>query len=441
MKVCGIIAEYNPFHTGHAYQLKYVRETLGAGYIVVCMSGDFVQRGAPAVLDKYERTRAALSAGADLVLEIPAANAVGSAEFFASGAVSLLDALGIVDCLCFGCEDENPDPSSFLRTASFLNTEPPAYREALKTALSAGMSFPDARASAMKEQGFEKEASLLSEPNNILGVEYCRSILKLGSTITPCPLHREGSGYHSEEILSCGFSSAAALRKVLYGISKGKADFTPEQVVPEGLSLNQPQVLPVDLLPEQVPPEGLSWNQPQVLPDSLSPKLVSAASEGWLIFPEDFDQILFYQLLKENWPGISEYQDVTPELGKRILQFRNRFAGFESFAAEVKTKNYTYTRVQRSLIHILLGIKEIRHNAGYARILGFRKDSSYLLSEIHKKSRIPLISRPSGCTSLSPSVLTDYELTVNASNLYEAVKSLKTGRPFVHEYQHQMIVL
>ena len=407
MKVCGIITEYNPFHTGHAYQLRFAREKLGADYIIVCMSGDFVQRGAPAVLDKYERTMSALTAGADLVFELPAANAVGSAEFFACGAVSLLDALGVVDCLCFGCEDENADPSSFLKTAAFLNAEVPSYREELKNALGSGLTFPDARTQALKEQGLQEEASLLSGPNNILGVEYCRSILKLGSTITPCPLHREGSGYHSEELSSSGFSSSSALRKMLFEISKGKADFSSEQALPEG----------------------------------LTPELVSAALEGRLIFPEDFDQILFYQLLRESWPGISEYQDVTPELGKRILQLRNRFAGFESFTADVKTKNYTYTRVQRSLLHILLGIKEARHTAGYARLLGFRKGSSSLLSEIRKKSRIPLISRPSGYSSLSPSALSDYNLTTNAANLYEAVRSLKTRQPFIHEYQRQMIIL
>lgn len=200
MKVVGIIAEYNPFHRGHEYQIRYVRETLGADYVIVAMSGDFVQRGAPALMEKYLRAEMALLGGADLVLELPIQVSTASAEGFAAGGVSLLDGLGCVDELCFG--SECGDTEILMETARILVAEPPVYRDFLQKNLRDGMSFPLARSRALTSyvaksaisdvssgDGHfifpEQMDSILSSPNNILGIEYCKALLRQNSSIRP----------------------------------------------------------------------------------------------------------------------------------------------------------------------------------------------------------------------------------------------------------------
>ena len=203
MRTVGIIAEYNPFHSGHEYHLKEAKKKSGADYAIIVMSPDFVQRGTPAVFDKYMRTEMALRAGADLVLELPVCYACGSAEFFAEGAVALLDRLGVVDALCFGSEasrtpvssfyepsdshvfsesENNIDTSLFACAADFLLNEPESYRTRLQGLLRAGKTFPQARAQALQAED-PALASLLGTPNNVLGVEYCKALQKFSSAI------------------------------------------------------------------------------------------------------------------------------------------------------------------------------------------------------------------------------------------------------------------
>ncbi len=420
MKVCGIVAEYNPLHNGHVYQLKYVRDVLGADFIIVCISGDFVQRGEPAVVDKYIRARMALLAGADLVVEMPVQNACGSAEFFASGGVSVLDSLGVVDYLCFGAEDESADLGHFMNIASLLNEESSSFRDELKKAAAEGLTFALARERALKKSALEvldtEKAGLLSSPNNILGVEYCKSLLKRKSSIVPVPLHRIGAGYHSESLDQSGFSSASAIRKLLYKASPGAE--SSEEI------------------------DGLFAELCTHIPEQCAVLLCERFGRNQLMFSEDFDQVLFCQLLKEDIPGIFEYQDVTEELGRRILKLRNEYRGFEQFAGLVKSRNYTLTRVRRALLHILLGIRnaDVHHDAAFCRVLGFRKGSAALLSEIKQKSRIPLITRPSGY-ALSPEAEKQYMLHVQSSNIYEALVSQKAKLPFVHEFSRQLVIV
>ena len=225
MKTVGIIAEYNPFHKGHAYHLQKAKELADADYAVVVLSGDFVQRGGPAIVDKYLRAEMALRSGADLVLELPVSYAAGSAEAFAQGAVSVLEAVGCVDALCFGSEAGGL--SALLSYARLFEEEPPAYRELLKEALRQGFSFPAARSRAAEEYrnlterilpccaddaDCRRSASLLEEPNNILGVEYCRALIRRNSSIRPLTLPRRSSGYHDLS-LDTEMASASAIRE------------------------------------------------------------------------------------------------------------------------------------------------------------------------------------------------------------------------------------
>ena len=243
MKVVGIIAEYNPFHRGHEYQIRYAKETLGADYVVIAMSGDFVQRGAPALMEKHVRAEMALLGGADLVLEMPVQTATASAEGFATGGVSLLDGLGVIDELCFG--SECGDTEILMDVAEILVKEPYEYRDLLQQNLRAGMSFPAARSSALIGYIQEKIASglntlgtsseyiglVLSSPNNILGIEYCKALLRLNSRIIPHALLRKGSGYHDTDfsLLSDDkFPSASGIRNLMKKSEKAgqSADFS-----------------------------------------------------------------------------------------------------------------------------------------------------------------------------------------------------------------------
>ena len=185
MKIAGIIAEYTPFHNGHAYHLDQVRKKTNADYLIIVMSGDFMQRGVPAMLDKYNRAKMALMNGADLVLELPCLYACSSAEYFANGAVTLLNNLGVVDSIGFGCENDNLQ--TLQKVASLLTDEPAEYSRVLQNSLRNGLAYPVARNIALNEclNDLSNDKSLLSSPNNILAVEYLKALYKLNSTITP----------------------------------------------------------------------------------------------------------------------------------------------------------------------------------------------------------------------------------------------------------------
>ena len=245
MTVTGIIAEYNPLHKGHEYQLKEARRLTGADYIIVVMSGCFTQRGTPAVLDKYDRAHMALSCGADLVLELPTRFACASAEYFASGAVSVLNRLGCVDYLCFG--SECGDTQALRSAAALLSRaeKSPEYQHSLREAQKGGLSFPTARSRALEssrgtlsESFSEADASLFSLPNNILGIEYCRALDVLKSPIRPITIRRRGN-YHDTELKEAHggatsikasstpdapFSSASAIRTALKNTGSSDTD-------------------------------------------------------------------------------------------------------------------------------------------------------------------------------------------------------------------------
>ena len=207
MKIAAIISEYNPFHNGHAKQFRLIRERLGGDTVIVClMSGNFVQRGEPALLPKAVRAEAAVACGADLVLELPVTAALSSAEGFAAGGVRLLDALGVVDELCFGAETADRD--ALWQTAACLRT--PAFSEALRRELAGGISFAAARSRALAQLGAAPE--VVRQPNDILAVEYCKALQALGSQIEPAVFLRQGA-YHA--VLPEGENpSATSLREL-----------------------------------------------------------------------------------------------------------------------------------------------------------------------------------------------------------------------------------
>lgn len=435
MKVTGIIAEYNPFHKGHKYQIDYCKQKLNSDYVIVAMSGDYVQRGTPALLPKHVRAEMALRCGADLVLEMPVSVSTASAEAFAMGGVSMLDGLHIVDSLCFG--SEYGKVSALMELAEILVEEPEEYRQLLKEFLSNGLSFPSARCQALTEyfrnpHNFTGDdfdgvltpllnqiVQILNSPNNILGIEYCKALLRLKSNIKPVTLKRQGMGYHEtlaetdgSDRFSCTdgntFASASAIRELL------KATLTPETI---------------SRIASQVP-------------DEISLLLASSLQRNEFPTEDALDPLLSYCILKENADSFCSYLDVSRDLAERIMNRSNELNGFLQAASFLKTKELTQSRIQRALLHIILGIREVPATVPYARVLGFRRESSTLLKEIKDSSSIPLITKLADANSLldesGRSLL--YE-TVFSSNLYEKLLCRKNGRKFVHEYQKQLVIL
>lgn len=419
METAGIIAEYNPFHNGHLYQLQQVRARTGADFIIVAMSGDFVQRGEPAIYDKYTRTRMALNAGADLVLELPVSFATGSAEDFASCAVALLDRIGAVDLLCFGSECGDIRP--LRKLAGILSEEPQEYTVLLKEFLRQGDSFPKARASALAQylsrqslnSGDETSMlQLLSSPNNILGMEYLKALIRRRSSIEPFTILRQGGGYHDTEIQDDGcFASASAIRKAL---AKGDISSAAAQMP----ACSQETIETVLPLP---------------------------------VFADDLTGLFHYRLLdlSHTDQDLTIFSDVSRELADRIRRQLLDYASFSDHVAALKTRQYTYTRISRALLHILLGITdqeltEYRRNqyVSYARILGFRRTAGPLLSRIKEASEIPLIAKTADARRiLNEDALRMFRTDLHASHIYQSIRFQKSGIRSRNEFTQSVIIL
>ena len=342
MRVTGLIVEYNPFHNGHQYHMDSARRQTGADGIVAVMSGDYVQRGLPAMVDKYRRTRMALEGGADVVIELPVAYATGSAECFAAGAVTILKNLGCVTDLVYGCECA--DANRIAELAKLLAEEPEEYREFLQEGLRQGLSFPAARSRAVGKIVPEAE-EILSLPNNILAVEYQKALIRLGSAIQPHGLIRKGDGYHK---------SASRIRQAM-----ASGDM-----------------------------ESLHGYMPE-----FSEKLLD-----YHMTCDDFSAILNYRLTFLSEEELAEYGDVTPELASRIYKNRGSHLTFSEMADTVKSRNYTLTRVQRALLHIVLGIKKEEVTLPFVRVLGFRRGTE-VLNQIKHHSSIPMLTKMAADTT------------------------------------------
>lgn len=405
MRTIGIIAEFNPFHNGHSYLIEKCKKDLNADYCVVVMSGDFVQRGAPAIIDKFTRTRMALSCGADLVIELPIYYSTGSAEYFASGAISILNKLGIIDYLCFG--SECGEITALSKVADILASEPSEFKDALAKELKNGASFPKARQNALMAAvpslGEEKALSdILSNPNNILAIEYLKALKLSGSSMKPYTITRAGEGYHSDALNE--LSSASAIREAMLS----------------GTDISGAM------------PEG-AYN---ILSESADKLAVS----------NDFSKLLLYKLLSERTTEeLTKYLDVSGDLAQKILNNISSFTTIDEFAMALKSKDISYARISRSLIHILLNITDAHMEAykyddytAYARVLGLKKSSSRLLSNAHEASRIPIIDRLKDAEKLlSPLQMALLDETLYSSRVY----NLATENTYTDEYKLKQIVV
>ncbi len=413
MKIVGLITEYNPFHNGHLYHIEEAKRATGADAVLVVMSGDFVQRGAPAILPKYPRAKAALPY-VDALFELPVCFSCASAEDFAAGAVALLDSLGCVDEICFGSETGNIAPLKAI--AEVLSEEPEAYRSTLQNSLKKGLSYPAARSAALKAYFAQTDVpysdeelnEILSGPNNILGIEYLKALYRLKSPMKATAIPRIKAGHHDlspEE----SFASASALRAAYTSM------------------------------------DGANACAPYV-PKRSGQILAEAYGTYGPVTEDDFSLLLKAQLLKESGDSLRQVLDISPELADRMLKERNHFQSFTQFCQQLKTKSLTYTRISRALIHLLLGIKqsdmEAYKEAGYctyARLLGFRPESEAVLKQVKANAKVPLITKLTRQEALSDTGLAMLDQNIFASNLYESVVSDKFGTPFIHELEQQIV--
>jgi predicted nucleotidyltransferase len=417
MKTIGIIAEFNPFHNGHKYLIDKCKKDLHADRVVVVMSGDYVQRGAPAIIDKFTRAKCAINLGADLVIELPIYYSLGSAEYFAKGAVSILSGLGCIDYLCFG--SEFPDVNKLYEISDIISNEPSVYKEVLSSCLKDGLSFPAARAKALNEQlkssskGYDQSEyeELLSSPNTILGIEYLRALNKKNRFITPYAVQRVGRPFHSEELGS--IPSAAGIRaRLLSGLS-------------DRVKLNAPFLL-----------DGV---MPRTSIESIS------GYEGRFMQSNDYSALLEYKLILEKAEGYTKYLDVTRDISNRIIANLDHIDGYSTFCSLLKTKNLVHTRISRCLMHILLNITEENMRqykeddfTAYARVLALRSASSDLLKVIGENGSIPVLNRLKDADKLlSPLQKRLFDETLIASQIYNTLSC----NGISSEYSLKQIVL
>jgi len=334
MYAAGIIVEFNPFHMGHHVHIAETREITQCKYVIAVMSGNFVQRGEPAICDKWQRTKMALLNGVDVVVEIPVQYVISGADYFARGSVGLLHATGVVDALSFGSESGNLD--EIVEAGNILAEEPAKYKEALRAGLDKGMSFAAAKGKALEYCLNNFTKGLLTMPNNGLAMEYCKALKLLGSTMNVYTTHRQQGG--------------PSATKIRHGLLAGN-DMT-------------------GLVPKEVH---------QILQDIC--KFVKL---------DDFSDIFKYLL----YTSIFELGE---GLENRFRRLCGEFSKISDLLDAVKTKRYTYTRLQRAVLCILLGIDNMEiyeKNGGlqYIRLLGFRKDAACLVGEMTRKASLPVVT-------------------------------------------------
>lgn len=367
MRVSGIIVEYNPLHNGHLFHINKTKELTNSDLIIAVMSGNFNQRGIPSIIDKWEKTKMALNNGVDVVLELPAVYSLSSAEFFSYGSVSLLNSLGIVDSICFGSEVGDIE---FLKDVSnLLVDEPSLFKSLLKENLDNGFTFPKARSAALihylknkKHYSEEELISHLNSSNNILGIEYVKSLKRLNSNILPYTIKREGGAYNSTSLNNI-FSSATSIRKVL----KSNASM-------EGLISH----VPPNVYSDMVELKNKNYN-----------------------FPFDFMMYPYikYKAMTSRKNHFELIPDASEGLHNRILKSLEEAKDYEQCIDMIKSKRYTYTRISRILCQYFLGFYEYntlemrRESCPYARILGFTRNGASALKSMKNNSAIPLYSK------------------------------------------------
>ncbi len=385
MKICACIAEYNPFHLGHVKHIDYMKNVLGAEKIIVIMSGNFCQRGECAILNKFTRAKHAVLAGADLVIELPTVFAIGNAETFATGAINLIDNLGVVNAICFGAESGTKE--DFLKVANFLSEESKEFKLLLKGYLDQGMSFAKAKFLSLKTCCTDIDENLFLLPNNILGVEYTKALLKRNSAIEIYPMIREGD--HNDKKLKKGITSASSIRETI------KTGY----------------------------------------PKKVKGSLPSFVYKDLTTYPFDFDKMIMTKLITESEKEIKKLPDCSEGLENRLKALSKDNLDLDSLVLKATTKRYTSSRIKRILISNMLGITESFKNDClakplYAKILAVSTESKDLVSLLATKSSIPILTRRSDSERLNKTAKECFSKDALAQDLYNLATDKKENENF-----------
>lgn len=424
MRVVGIIAEYNPFHNGHLYHMEQAKQLVSADAVVCVMSGNFIQRGEPAIVDKWSRAKMALACGADLVLELPVVYAMSSAEFFAFGGIKILDSLGIVDAVCFG--SELGDIQKLNMIAEILVNEPEAYRLALKNELKKGLSYPRARENALipylEQIGgtgtvtCEELKSIIQMPNNILAIEYLKAIKKLQSKITPYAVKRIKSSHNSDKI-NGRISSATSIRKyIMEKYKRVEGNCIPEETMPPASK--------------------------KILEEELN-------SGRGPVFSDNFESIILATVRKMSQDELRLHPYISEGMENRLKTFADKSGTLEEMIGNISTKRYPKTRIKRGLFAILIGLKETEFNLfnlnggpQYIRVLGFNSKGRQLLSLMNKTASLPVIVKTANFKN-TPNFLLNrmLEIESRSTDIYVLGYSNPGFRSSGQEYTRNPVII
>lgn len=370
MKVVGLITEYNPFHLGHKHHLNMSKNITKADYSIAIMSGSFVQRGEPSIVDKWTKAKIAIDNGVDLVLELPFIFSTQGAELFAHGSVALLNSLNIVDFIVFGSELDN---LNFLtEIANILVEEPSYYKESLKNYLNLGNSFPVSRSNALEDYfskyKIKNENSLnikniLKMSNNILAIEYLKALKNLNSKIQPITIKRIGN-FYNENILNHKIASATSIRHAILNNNNN-----------------------IDLVKKYITPDTYCH---------LIDYINKYESFNTL---NNYNQIIHYLLRFSNKDDLTKIIDMETGLENRLVEKSTQFNDIDNFISSAISKRHTQTRIQRILVHLLINLEKdifknlLPHHPSYIRVLGTNKKGFLLLNKINENSTVPIITK------------------------------------------------
>ncbi|MEH7275545.1 nucleotidyltransferase [Neobacillus vireti] len=379
MKAVGVIVEYNPFHNGHAYHLQAAKESAQADVVIAVMSGNFLQRGEPALVSKWYRTKMALLNGVDIVLELPYQFAAQKAETFANGAVAILEAIGC-HSLCFG--SESGDISSFIQTVDYLDRHKDRFDENIKMNIKKGVSFPKALSLSFESLSSNENLVSLDKPNNILGFHYVKALKHQKSPIIPLTVKRKSADYHDEHFADETIASATSIRKAIFAAEENNSSI--EQYIPDATN--------------------------RLLREYLD---VYGNFHEW----ENYWSYLRYSLLHCSPEELREIYEVEEGIEHRLIAAALDTSSFKEFMEKVKTKRYTWTRLQRICVHILTNTKKEEmissiEKAAYLRLLGMTKSGKEYLNKYKAQFTLPFISK------LSSYKEKDIFLDIRASRVY-----------------------
>lgn len=377
MKSCGIIAEYNPFHNGHQHQIQQARKMTSAEVIIVVMSGNFLQRGEPAIVDKWRRAEMALSSGADLVIELPVAFSVQPADYFAKGGVSLLQALHC-DALSFGTESGTGE--DFQLYAEHWNSREKEIEAKFNQLKNNGETYASQMQQVMQETVPASELNLTA-PNTILGLAYAKENSRYSKPMTLHPVERIGPGYHEKHLGDTPFQSATALRKEMLKTTETLQELASIQ---------------------------------SAVPSTTLGILQQADFANW----EKFWPLLKYQLILQSEEQLKEIYQMNEGIEYRLKQKVSEAESFEHFVELVKTKRYPWVRLQRLFTYVLLQFKkadmqEALKKPKAIRVLGFTGKGQQHLSKLKKEVSLPIISR------LNQKNKFLWELDIRAGKVYQ----------------------